>query len=175
LRWAISWPLRRDAVADVARQRHEQLVRVERRRRFEADRAVEPAEQRLALGVGVVVQLHRGTALREGLVDRVEPRVETGALLGGAGDDAGARERFPERGDEAVAELGRDRVDLVDDDDVRFLELLAVHVDDLLGEVRPLLEPEDAGRARRVDQDAHRGDLEPFAVDSAERIRNPWR
>ena len=65
-----------------------------------------------------------------------------------------------------------EQVGLVDDDQVRLLQLLAVNVENLLRKLSALGQTEDALRAHRIDQHAERRDGEVVAVNAAQRIRH---
>ena len=144
-----------DPLAQILDQAHQEAVAVEGLIARDAVGGVQPAQLRLALGVDAVVELH-GFAL-DGVLrqNAVKPGVESVAGLGGDPKDLGLRVGRLEGDDEAGAALVIQRVALVDDDDLGFLELLLVDVDHLLGEgASGVCEAQNAFGAGRVDEHA---------------------
>ena len=66
--------------------------------------------------------------------------------------------------------VGFHEVGFVDDDEVGFLELFAVDINDLLRKLAAFAQAEHARRAHRIDQHAQRRDAEVLAVNAPKRI-----
>ncbi len=132
---------------------------------------VEPAEERFALGVEFVIHLHRGAGalLARGNGARTSRRVrclsrtET-SRISACGNSAA---RLATQGSEP---LRRQQLGFSDDDEIGLLQLLAVNVEDFLGEFSALHEAEDSLGADGIDEDAERRDEESVAVNPAQRV-----
>src|SRR2546425_490086 len=84
------------------------------------------SEQRLAVGIDFVIHAHRFTGGLLGGGDAREPRLQSETVARGDVSDFLAGKRFAQGARQRVLLRELSRVGLVDDDDVRFLELLAV-------------------------------------------------
>ena len=156
-----------DAVADAASQIDERLVAVERRVRLQLHGAVEPAQQRLAFSVQIVVYLQWPRIATLHREQGVKPGLDACPVLGRTDECLRAGERVPDCGRQALEQRRGMRVALVDDDEVRFLQLFPIHVGHLLGEAAAWRQSEDPRGARRIDQHAERRNREPVAIDTA--------
>ncbi len=154
-------PLLGELCAEVGGDVLEQRVAVELARieflKLRAD--VQPAEQRLALAVALVVHFHGAGGLHRLGHDMIKPRRQIVPVPRGDADDFGARVFLFQSVAELLKLLGGDEVGLVDDDDAGFFELLLVDVGDVGGEFFPVVESEHAARTDGIDHDRQRRDV----------------
>ena len=162
-----------EGFADLREDRHEQCVAVELSRVSRADPhlGIEPTEQRLAKGVAVVIDLGDRRRLRVLGEQPLEPHAKTNAVAGRAFEDGSLRVDRREGRPERIQPRGIDEITLVDDDDLRLFQLLAVDVAHVFGELRGG-EPQHPFGPQRIDDDAHRRHGKPVAVDLLERQRH---
>ena len=159
--------------ADLREDRHEQCVAVELSRvsRPDPHLGIEPAEQRLAKGVAVVIDLGDRRRLRCFGQQTLEPHAKTNAVAGRAFEDGSLRVDRREGRPERIQPRGIDEITLVDDDDLRLFQLLAVDVAHVFREFRGG-EPQHPFGPQRIDDHAHRRHGESVAVDLLERQRH---
>ena len=160
---------RLEAAADVREDRHQHVVAIKVCVAVGIGLAdfhlgVQPAEQRFPEGVAVIIDFGDRGRLR-GVGEQVrKPGIETGAVAGGTFDDGRVRIHRCERGCQPLPPRRVDQIALVDNDELRFFELLAVDVGHVFRELRGS-ESEHAFGSQRIDQHAHRRHGEAIAVD----------
>ena len=98
--------------------------------------SIQPAEERFAVAIFVVVNFGDGSGLRGATEHLRKPGLKSSALAGGAGFDAGPRSHLLKSRTQAIEAVAVDQVSLIDDDDLGFLKLFAVDVADVRGEAR---------------------------------------
>src|SRR5437899_1045701 len=120
---------------NLAREFLEELARIKSLLRGELDCAIEPAEQRLALSVNLVVHVHRRAGRLLRIKNARKPALEifAGARRNGHDFPAGEflEDDLPQRLELPVIQ----QIALADNHDVRFFNLLSVDIDYLFRKV----------------------------------------
>ena len=132
--------------------------------------AVEPTEQSLSLGVGVVVHFQVGLTVGTGLADLFEPFLQTLALAGGNRQHPAGGKGLLQALTKPLQTLRAKQIDFVDDDEVGFLQLLAVDVNHLGRERLPGFQPQNSQGANRVHHHAQGGNPVILAIHAPQRI-----
>ena len=147
-------------------------VRVEPVSIFQLHRAIQPAEQRFAFRIKLVVHVHR---CARGLLSggkAMEPRVQSRPFTRRRLKNLRLRKFVGQLAAQSLPPRCIEQIAFVDDDEVGLLELLAVNVENLLGELAAALQPEHAQRANRVRQHTEWCDGKVAAVNQSQRIRD---
>ena len=159
-----------DRAGHVSGQVVQQRVAVERGVAGDAHRRVQPAEQRLALGVHLVVYVGGCAEAHRAAGDPLEPVSRPAAVARGHRQHDGPRIPRGQRRAQPLQARRVEEVHLVHHDGVRLGKLPVVDVQHLLRERSARFQAQHARRPDRVDEDAQRRDLEGVPVHPAQRI-----
>ena len=112
---------------------------------------IKPAKQRFAFGVHFVIHLHHVARDLFGVSDAGKPRIQT---LAGACRDLqhfGIGKFLGEFGLKSGEGVRLEEIGFVDDDQVGFLELFAVDINDLLGKLSAFAQSKHTRRAHGIN------------------------
>ena len=150
----------------------QQMVAVKLLPGVNRNRRIQPTQQCLSLRVNVVVQIHRRLLGLDFAGHDFKPLRQALSLPDGNGQHSRPRKFRSQTFLQSLQRVGLQQVDFVHHNQVGFLQLFPIDVDDLWGKTNSFGQSQHALRPNRIHQRRKRRNLKIVAVNAPQRIRH---